>query len=166
MSEVCHDIHKLVKDATTKKHLPLTIGGDHSLAMGTISGSAAMYGAALGVIWVDAHADINTLECTTSGNLHGCPVSFLAGLNGNPTGFEWLKKCLSLDRVVYIGLRDVDPAEKKLLKEHNIKAYSMSDVDRYGIGKIMEMTLAYLGQCPLHITFDVDSLGTFCFYYL
>jgi arginase len=126
--------------------------------MGTISGSASVY-PNLGVIWVDAHADINTIESTTTGNLHGCPVSFLMGLNSNRAPFEWLEPCLKPDRIVYIGLRDVDEAEKVILKKFAIKVFSMHEVDRYGIGKVMEMALEYLGgECPLHMSFDVDAL--------
>lgn len=93
------------------------------------------------LIWIDAHADINTPETTPSGNLHGCPVSFLLGLAG--TDVEpfntWLPKGkapLSKDRLVYIGLRDIDSGERKILRENGIKAFSMHEVDKYGIGKV------------------------------
>ncbi|KAI9106010.1 hypothetical protein DFS34DRAFT_41764 [Phlyctochytrium arcticum] len=160
VSAVTKSVAESVKAVVEKGHLALTLGGDHSLAMGTIGGSAAVY-KNLGVIWVDAHADINTPETTDSGNLHGCPVSFLMGLPGatNVESFEWLSPCLPANRIVYIGLRDVDAPEKKIIKENNIKAFSMHDVDKHGIGKIVDMALEYLGRdSPIHMSFDVDAL--------
>ncbi|KAJ3118600.1 Arginase, catabolizes arginine to ornithine and urea [Phlyctochytrium bullatum] len=158
VSKVTESVYHSVKSICVQRKLALTLGGDHSIAMGTISGSAAVY-KNLGVIWVDAHADINTPETTTSGNLHGCPVSFLTGLAGKVDTFDWLKPCLPLDRIVYIGLRDVDAPEKKILRDNKIKAFSMHEVDRWGIGKVMEMAMDYLGRdCPIHLSFDVDAL--------
>ena len=82
----------------------------------------------------------------------------MTGLAGNVSFFEWLKPCLSTSNIVYIGLRDVDPPEKEILKKNNIKAFSMHQVDRYGIGNVVEMALEYLGNRPIHLSFDVDAL--------
>lgn len=118
----------------------LTLGGDHSIAMGTISGSARAVRERLGremaVIWVDAHADINTPEMSPSGNIHGMPMAFLTGLAKEEKSdvFGWIagqEPVVSMRKLVYIGLRDVDREEKKLLREHGIKAFSMHDIDRY-----------------------------------
>lgn len=158
VSHVAQIVKNSVQAACEKGHLPVTIGGDHSLAIGTVAGSTAVH-KGLGVIWVDAHADINTAETTSSGNLHGCPVSFLMGLTGAVEGYEWLTPCLSSNRIVYIGLRDVDGPEKKILRDNNIKAFSMHEVDKWGIGKVVDMALDYLGRdCPIHLSFDVDGL--------
>lgn len=147
--------------------LVLTLGGDHSIAIGTVSGTARAIRERLGkeiaVIWVDAHADINTPETSGSGNIHGMPVAFLTGLatEENEDTFGWLKEHhrLSLKKIVYIGLRDVDSGEKKILREHGIKAFSMHDIDRHGIGKVMEMALGWIGSdTPIHLSFDVDAL--------
>jgi arginase len=86
--------------------------------------------------------DINTPDTTETGNLHGCPVSFLlstlhAGKDLGP--FKWIQPCLKPDRLVYIGLRDIDMGERKILKEHNIRCFTMHDVDKHGIGKVVEM---------------------------
>jgi arginase len=119
--------------------LVLTLGGDHSIAIGTVAGTAKAVRERLGgrevaLIWVDAHADINTPETSGSGNIHGMPVSFLTGLakEDKEEYFGWLGKdnMVSLKKLVYIGLRDVDPGEKRILKEHGIKAFSMFDIDR------------------------------------
>ena len=146
----------------------LTLGGDHSIAIGTISGTAKairerLNGKELAVIWVDAHADINTPETSGSGNIHGMPVAFLTGLAKTERKdiFGWLQseKYLSLTKLVYIGLRDVDRGEKQLLREHGIRAFSMHDIDRHGIGRVMEMALAHIGSdTPIHLSFDVDAL--------
>ena len=117
----------------------LTLGGDHSIAIGTIAGTAKAIRERLGremaVIWVDAHCDINTPETSGSGNVHGMPVAFLSGLATDKREdiFGWLRKDnkISLKKLVYIGLRDVDRGEKIILREHGIKAFSMHDIDRF-----------------------------------
>ncbi|KIR28177.1 arginase [Cryptococcus deuterogattii LA55] len=162
VSAVNEMVAKEVGDIAEKGWLPVTLGGDHSLAMGTIAGTKRKYPNA-GVIWVDAHADINTPLTTETGNLHGCPVSFLLGLDGcdvEPFN-KWLKPCLKPEDIVYIGLRDIDDAEKKILKENKIKVFTMHHVDKYGIGKVMELALQHInlsGDRPLHLSFDVDAL--------
>lgn len=117
----------------------LTLGGDHSIAIGTVSGTARAIRERLGremaVIWVDAHADINVPEMSPSGNIHGMPMAFLTRLAREDKRdiFGWLKDehIISTRKLVYIGLRDVDRGEKKLLRENGIKAFSMHDIDRY-----------------------------------
>jgi arginase len=116
----------------------LTLGGDHSIAIGTIAGTAKAIRERLNremaVIWVDAHCDINTPETSESGNIHGMPVAFLTGLaeEKRENVFGWLKaeNLISLKKLVYIGQRDVDRGEKLILRQHGIKAFSMHDIDR------------------------------------
>jgi len=158
----CHQTYQAVKEALDRGHLPLTLGGDHSCAIGSISAITEKHPTA-GVIWVDAHADLNTPVISPSGNLHGMPVGFLLGLVAEKVpGLEpWFKPTLTPDRIVYIGLRDVDYAEKLLLRKLGIKAFSMHDVDEFGIGKIMKKALKHLAPLrhrPIHISFDVDSI--------
>ncbi|XP_067901423.1 arginase-1-like [Heterodontus francisci] len=139
------------------------LGGDHSLAIGSISGHAAFH-SNLCVVWVDAHADINTPSTTPSGNLHGQPVSFLikelkTEMPAVP-GFSWLEPCLSGKDIVYIGLREVDPGEKDIIKKLGIKFFSMTDVNHMGIQKVMEITSDYLYsrvKKPIHLSFDIDG---------
>lgn len=135
-------------------------------ALGTVSGSLRAHPDAA-LIWIDAHADINTPATTPSGNLHGCPVSFLLGLPGTDVEpFKtWLpaKPLLKSDSLVYIGLRDIDSGERKILRENGIKAFSMHEVDRYGIGRVVEMALEHVNKGkeikrPIHLSFDVDAL--------
>jgi len=178
VSRVTKEVAQVIAYHIKAGRLPVTLGGDHSLAMGTVSGTLDAYPDAC-LIWIDAHADINTIASTDSGNIHGMPVSFLLGLNSQAeinalqlpatqsshpdegAPFSWLKPRLDASRVVYIGLRDVDAGEKKILKDNSIKAFSMHEVDRYGIGKVMEMALDHVNpdrDRPIHLSFDVDAL--------
>ncbi|KAJ1746760.1 Arginase, catabolizes arginine to ornithine and urea [Coemansia sp. RSA 1821] len=158
-------VSEQVKAHCQQGRLAVTLGGDHSIAMGTLVGSSSVYDN-MCVIWVDAHADINTPNSTDSGNLHGCPLSFVLGLCDKDevppnSPFEWIKPCIQSNHLVYIGLRDVDPAEKAILRKHGIRAFSMHDVDKYGIGQVVEMALDHVNperNRPIHMSFDVDAL--------
>ncbi|MBZ9753439.1 arginase [Deinococcus sp. HMF7604] len=141
---------------------PLTIGGDHSVSMGTVTGNAlraAPGGGRLGLIWVDAHTDYNTPQSSPSGNIHGMPVAHLTGL-GDPRltglGGGWHMRP---EDIVMIGIRSVDAHERELLREAGIKAYTMKEVDQLGITRIYEETLERLsGTAGLHVSFDADAL--------
>ncbi|KAK4690998.1 arginase, partial [Lecanoromycetidae sp. Uapishka_2] len=167
VSAVTKQISTQVYEHAKQGRLVLTLGGDHSIAIGTIAGTSTAIRERLGremaVIWVDAHADINTPETSESGNIHGMPVAFLTGLakEKKEEMFGWLgeEPKLSLKKLVYIGLRDVDKGEKKILREHGVRAFSMHDIDKYGIGRVMEMALGHIGtDTPIHLSFDVDAL--------
>jgi len=160
VSRVTESVARVVGEHVKKGELAVTLGGDHSLAMGTISGTLSTHPEAC-VVWVDAHADINTIESTESGNIHGMPVSFLLGLGNKVPEFSWVKPLLKPENLVYIGLRDVDAGEKALLRDNKIKAFSMHEVDRYGIGRVVEMALDHVNpnrDRPIHLSFDVDAL--------
>lgn len=139
VSAVTQQLSQQVYQHARQGRCVLTLGGDHSIAIGTVSGTAKAIRERLGremaVIWVDAHADINTPETSDSGNIHGMPVAFLTGLaeEKREDVFGWLKEDqkISLKKLVYIGLRDVDRGEKKILRDYGIKAFSMHDIDRY-----------------------------------
>jgi len=113
---------------------------------------------------VDAHADINTPARSNSGNMHGMPVAFLMGLVENANklpGFQWFKPCMKPSDLVYIGLRDVDSDERRTIKNLGIKAFSMYEVDKLGIGKVMEQTLDFLDKRDIHLSFDIDGIDPF-----
>ncbi|XP_007449070.1 PREDICTED: arginase-2, mitochondrial [Lipotes vexillifer] len=157
------ELAEVVSRAVSGGYSCVTVGGDHSLAIGTISGHAR-HCPDLCVIWVDAHADINTPLTTSSGNLHGQPVSFLLKELQDKVpqlpGFSWIKPCISSPSIVYIGLRDVDPPEHFILKNYDIQYFSMRDIDRLGIQKVMEQTFDLLiskRQRPIHLSFDIDA---------
>lgn len=187
VSAVTQQLSQQVYEHAKEGRCVLTLGGDHSIAIGTIAGTAKairerLGGREMAVIWVDAHADINTPETSDSGNIHGMPVAFLTGLakEERKDVFGWLAddQRISVKKLVYIGLRDVDRGEKKILRENGIKAFSMHDIDkcvtprccnvarrlttiipRNGIGRVMEMALGHIGNdTPIHLSFDVDAL--------
>uniref|UniRef100_A0A3P9IMJ6 Arginase n=1 Tax=Oryzias latipes TaxID=8090 RepID=A0A3P9IMJ6_ORYLA len=135
----------------------------HSLAIGSVSGHARQC-PDLCLIWVDAHADINTPMCSPSGNLHGQPVAFmlkeLQDKMPSIPGFSWMKPFLSSRDLVYVGLRDVDPGEHLILKNLGIQYFTMRDIDRLGIQRVMEVALDHLlgrKQRPIHLSFDIDA---------
>ncbi len=139
VSAVTQRLSEQVYEHASKGRCALTLGGDHSIAIGSIAGTAKairerLDGREMAVIWVDAHADINTPESSESGNIHGMPVAFITGLatEEKKDVFGWLQKdqLISTKKLVYIGLRDIDSGEKKILRENGIKAFSMHDIDR------------------------------------
>eukprot|EP00298_Acanthocystis_sp_HF-20_P005641 c15738_g1_i1.p1 GENE.c15738_g1_i1~~c15738_g1_i1.p1 ORF type:complete len:345 (-),score=169.81 c15738_g1_i1:316-1350(-) len=154
-----------VLSTSIQKHdneFDLILGGDHVIAAGSIAGILRQR-PNLGVIWVDAHADINTPKTTPSGNMHGMPLGFLInGLVDHEVvpGFEWLKHQpkLSPKQIVYIGLRDVDPGEIRLIHELGILSFTMHDITRFGIGKVMDIAINHLGDVPLHLSYDIDAI--------
>lgn len=142
--------------------LPVVIGGDHLIGTATVA-AALEHDPETCVLWIDAHADINSPETSELGNLHGCPVSFIMGIDTKsyPPEFSWVPAKLRPGKIAYIGLRDVDAGEKRILKEHNIPAFSMYHVDKYGIGKVIEMALDKINpnrDCPIHLSYDVDAI--------
>ncbi|XP_051866191.1 arginase-2, mitochondrial [Pristis pectinata] len=153
-----------VNRAVGDGHISVMLGGDHSLGIGSVHGHAQRR-PDLCVIWVDAHCDLNTPLTTSTGNLHGQPVSFLIKelqdkIPSLP-GFSWVTPCISAKDLVYIGVRDVDPAEYYILKNFGIQYFSMKEVDQLGIQKVMEKTLDHLvgkKKRPLHLSFDVDAI--------
>lgn len=161
----CTKLATSVKSIVDAGDFPLILGGDHSMSIGSIAGIAAHckeQNKRLGVLWIDAHADMNTPETTPSGNIHGMPLATCLGIGDESlTGiFDFTPKIPS-DRIVLIGLRSVDPGEKTLIKEKGIKAYSMLEIDRQSIAKVIEETIIYFKAKKidhLHISFDLDSV--------
>ncbi|XP_064621267.1 arginase, hepatic-like [Lineus longissimus] len=163
-------ISNAVLEELSKNSLCLTLGGDHSFAIGSVYGHsvhASEHGAEVVILWIDAHADINTPAVSPSGNIHGMPLAFnakeLVDLMPNKIpGFEWLKHPrINLRNLAYIGLRDVDEGEKAFLKSYNIKSYYAEDVRAVGIEEAVKDCLAYLNPGPkrsLHLSYDIDAM--------
>jgi arginase len=149
-----------VATAMQQGHFPLVIGGDHSIALGSIRGAARHK--KLGVIWIDAHADFNTAETTPSGNIHGMPLAALCGLGDPRLVRLWDEAIPVLDprRVAVIGARDLDDGEKKNLRQAGVMVMGMEQIDRLGMFQVMEKALAQVLQDVdgLYLSFDVDSL--------
>ncbi len=137
---------------------PLVLGGDHSLAAGSVPGAAR--GRRVGVIWVDAHADFNTPETSPSGNVHGMPLAALLGL-GDPRLVNAGEKgpVLAPEDAVLVGVRALDPGERRLLLETGVTVYTMTEVDRLGIAKIAEAVAERFSGYPrVHLSLDADVL--------
>ncbi len=159
--EVSTALANSVHEVVEQKKFPLVFGGDHSIAIGTLAGLAEHY-KNLGVIWYDAHADLNTPETTPSGNIHGMPLAVSIGL-----GHERLVQIrnnvpkIKPENVIIIGARSVDPGERDLIREQGIKVYTMHEIDRLGMTRVMEDALAYLKERDvdgLHLSLDLDGL--------
>lgn len=162
VSQCCKQIFDACSQSLKAQAMPVVIGGDHSIGTATVA-AALSHNPDTCIVWVDAHADINTPLTTDSGNLHGCPLSFVMGLDSKsyPPEFSWVPQLLKSNKLVYIGLRDVDEGEKRILKENNIAAFSMYHIDKYGIGKVVEMALDKVNtnrDCPVHLSYDVDAI--------
>ena len=116
VAQSTQELSKLVESAIASESVPVILGGDHSLSIGSVHGTLKSFNSNIGLIWIDAHADINTPLTSGSGNLHGQPVSFLVDelIDYMPklNGFEWIQSRISVKNIVYIGLRDVDPGEQ------------------------------------------------------
>jgi arginase len=141
-------------------HFPLVLGGDHSIALGSIRGAAKHK--RLAVIWIDAHADFNTAETTPSGNIHGMPLAALCGLGDPRLTRLWDGDAVVLDprRVVVLGARDLDEGEKKNLHQAGVLVIGMEQIDRQGMFNSMETALARImpNVDGIYLSFDVDSL--------
>jgi arginase len=157
-----------VRDALTpilaKRHIPILLGGDHCLAIGSIGAVAAhchRIGKRLRVLWLDAHADFNTSAITPSGNVHGMPVAVLFG--HGPKALTALAGgsgiALRADEIVQIGIRSVDPEEKRFVNQQGLDVYDMRSIDEMGMRAVMEQALYGIDEdTHLHVSFDVDFL--------
>jgi arginase len=156
-------LHDAVRAELAGGHLPIVLGGDHCLAVGSISAVARHcreQGKPLRVLWFDAHADFNTASITPSGNLHGMPVACLLGHGpAGLTGMAGSTPALSHDEVRQIGLRSVDQGEKHLLREVGIECYDMRRLDEIGMRKTMKKVLEDLPEdAHLHVSLDLDFI--------
>ncbi|MDW7671357.1 MAG: arginase [Bacillota bacterium] len=150
----------LVSDVVEKGHFPLVLGGDHSIAIGTLAGVSKHY-EDLGVIWFDAHGDLNTGDTSPSGNIHGMPLASSLGI-GHPalSGLGGYGPKVKPENLVIIGLRDLDKGEKKLIREMGLRVYTMHEIDRMGMAAIMEESIDYLKKRTdgVHLSLDLDGV--------
>ena len=156
ISKVCRDVHAHVRRALDAGDCVITLGGDHSLALGTVS-AALMQPQRVGVLWIDAHGDFNTPETTPSGNVHGMVVSSLMGMG--PEALTLGEVRLRPDQIAQIGIRDLDAEEKIALGRSGIRVMTMRDIDENGMAAVVHAALRALGNVDaIHVSFDMDSL--------
>lgn len=158
---VSENLSKATSEIVKKGNFPLTLGGDHSIAVGSISGISQHYGN-LGIIWYDAYGDLNVPEESPSGNVHGMPLRILAGDGPDElVNINDFTPKVKPENIVLIGMRDLDEGERKYIKDKNIKTFTMADIDRFGIQEVIERSLEYLKSRNidgLHFSLDVDAL--------
>jgi arginase len=154
--ETCARISIEVERVREEGLLPLVLGGDHSIAIGTLSGLAESGPG--GVLWLDAHGDLNTPETTPSGNVHGMPLAAVLGLCGESFAREGLRlPAVDPDRVALVGVRSLDPGEQALVRELGIAVFTISDLDRRGVEPVIEEALARVsGASFVHVSVDLD----------
>ena len=140
--DVTQKLNKEVSASIENNRFPLVLGGDHSIAVGSVSAISKHYNN-LGVIWYDAHGDLNIPEESPSGNIHGMPLRILTG-EGPKELLEFNINTIKPENIVLIGMRDLDKGERQFIKDKNIKTFTMADIDKLGIQTVIENTLDYL----------------------
>jgi len=150
--------------ALKENRVPIVLGGDHSLAIGSIAGVTKYYaeqGKKVGVIWLDAHGDINTPETSQSGNIHGMPLAHCLGIGHKDLlAVGEQVPMVETSKTVLIGIRDLDPGEQNAIKKLGIKAFTMRDVDEMGMRNVIQeaIRIASDGTAGFHLSFDVDCM--------
>ena len=164
ISNACEQLAREVEEILTGGELPLVLGGDHSIAIGSFAGAASYFKKqqeTLGLIWFDAHADMNTPDSTPSGNIHGMPLSALLGYGTpelvNVAGFS---PKIDPQLVAHVGARDIDPGERQLIKQLGVRFFTMREIDERGMSACMDdaIAIASRGSAGYAVTFDVDAL--------
>lgn len=157
---VSSDLYQSVKSVVEEGHIPIILGGDHSISIGSVAGVASKY-RNVGVIWFDAHGDMNTEETTPSGNIHGMPLAVALGYgNEQLLAIGGFTPKVNPKNVVLVGARSVDSDEVRLIRESGIKVYTMAEIDRAGMGRVMSeaIEIAGNGTDGIHLSLDLDAL--------
>jgi arginase len=157
--ELCDRVAKLVERARRGGATPIVLGGDHSVALGSLVGMAAVHGAG-GVVWVDAHGDLNTPETSPSGNVHGMVLAAALGLGGEAFAYDaWTLPAIEPGKLALVGVRSLDQGERDLLRELDALVFTMSEIDKRGIEPCMREALEHAGGGAfLHLSFDMDAV--------
>ena len=155
--DLCDRLSALVAEAAGRGALPLVLGGDHSVALGSLVGMAKVHGAG-GVVWIDAHGDLNTPATSPSGNVHGMVLAAALGRAGDSFKRDgWPLPAVEPGRLALVGVRSLDDGERELLRELDAKVFTMSEVDRIGIEPCMREAIAHAaGGAFLHVSLDLD----------
>ena len=163
IKEVCEDVCEMVLKALKQGRMPVILGGDHSLAMGSIAATAKAFREKkkkAGVLWFDAHGDMNTPESTNSGNVHGMPLAHVLGMGDSAlAGIGGFSPKVDEANCALVGVRDLDDREKKLIHDSGVRVFTMKDIDRRGAGRVMEeaIEVASKGTAGIHVSFDIDA---------
>ncbi len=164
VESVCRRARDLVEDALVRGCMPLVLGGDHSIAIGSVAGVSRFHARRqerIGLIWVDAHSDMNTPETSPSGNVHGMPLAVLTGHGPRVlTSLADLPPAVRPENVSMIGVRQIDPAEREVVTSSGVRVFTMSEVDERGIAPCVDEAIARAcaGTAGFHLSYDLDSL--------
>lgn len=164
IAAACEELASRVDAALAGGSVPVVLGGDHSIAVGSVSGLASYHrrrGEKVGLIWLDAHADINTPESSPSGNVHGMPLAALLG-EGAPelTRVAGFAPKVAADQVAVIGARSLDPGERDRIRSLGVRVFTMSELDERGMGEVIKeaIRIASAGTAGFHVTMDMDFI--------
>ncbi len=164
IAQTCQRLARLVSKSSANGSLPLVLGGDHSVAIGSVSGMTKRFRkqrANLGLVWIDAHADMNTPETTPSGNVHGMPLACLIGMGPRAlTHLGGFSPKIAPRNIALVGVREVDQLEKPHVKDSGVRAFTMRDIDERGLRAVMEdaIRIASSGTAGFHVSLDMDSV--------
>jgi arginase len=155
--QACERVAALVREADGRRLLPLVLGGDHSIAMGTLGGMAQARGPGA-VVWIDAHGDLNRPSTSPSGNVHGMPLAAAFGVAGDAFAAA-AYPTPSVVRAALVGVRSLDPGERALVKELDVRVFTMSEIDRRGADEVVEEALQFVsGASFVHVSLDLDAV--------
>jgi arginase len=159
IKETSQRIARLVSHTVSDGFFPIVLGGDHSVALGTLAGLRDIHGPG-GVIWIDAHGDLNSPETSPSGNVHGMVLAAALGLAGERFRDEgWGLPAVEPGRVALVGVRSLDDGERELLRDNDVKVFTMSDLDRLGVERSVREALAHVaGPGFVHVSLDMDAI--------
>ncbi len=167
IADACTHLANLVLEIHTDHRTPIVLGGDHSIAVGTMSGMAESFrrqNAKIGLMWFDAHADFNTPQISPSGNVHGMPMAAIMGYGPiELTRIFGFSPKIQPERAVMIGIREVDPQERELVKSSGVRVFTMKEIDRRGIGSVMDEALSIVTKDTdgFSVTLDADFLDPY-----
>lgn len=164
ITRTCEELAGTVLKSAGKGWIPLVLGGDHSVAIGTLSGMAKhlrKQRQSLGLVWIDAHADMNTPQSSPSGNVHGMPLACIVGYGPKElTGIYDFAPKVDAKNVALVGIRDVDIMERGIVRKSGVRAFTMRDIDERGLRAVMEeaIQIASAGTAGFHLSLDMDAL--------
>ena len=163
IARVCRQLYRVSAAALDAGSTPVVMGGDHSVSAGSVAATAdaaRRRRRPLGVLWVDAHADMNTPSTSTSGNVHGMPLAALLGSEpAELAGIGQVSPAVRPERVALLGIRSLDPSEKALVRDSGVHVFTMSDIDRLGLATVTQRALSLIlrGRADLHLSLDLDA---------
>jgi arginase len=162
IARVCRKVYDMALVSLEAGALPIVLGGDHSLGAGSVAAASAFQkqrGSSVGLIWVDAHGDMNSPQSSGSGNVHGMPLAALLGSEPRELGhFAGEEPAIDPGRTVLVGIRNLDEIEKQIVRDSRVHVFTMREVDRMGIAQVMDLALELAGRGSggIHVSFDMD----------